>query len=75
MCLECGFYKGKLVIDLTAKKQARAERMAAKKAAIAEQTAQLAPEPEATEVEEKTTKEEKSEGKADTKKKDSEKTK
>ena len=31
MCLECGFYKGRMVVDMTAKKQAREARMAAKK--------------------------------------------
>jgi predicted nucleic acid-binding Zn-ribbon protein len=39
MCLECGFYKGKVVVDMTAKKQARTARMEAKKAMIAEQAA------------------------------------
>lgn len=34
MCLNCGFYNGRLVLDLLAKKKAREERMAAKKAAI-----------------------------------------
>ena len=38
MCLECGFYKGKVVVDLAAKKQARTARMDAKKAMIAEQS-------------------------------------
>jgi large subunit ribosomal protein L32 len=38
MCLECGFYKGKVVVDMAAKKQARAARMEAKKAMIAEQS-------------------------------------
>jgi predicted nucleic acid-binding Zn-ribbon protein len=44
MCLECGFYNGKMVIDLAAKRKARTERLEAKKAAIAEQEAQFAPE-------------------------------
>lgn len=30
MCLECGFYKGKMVVDMTAKKKAREARRAAK---------------------------------------------
>ena len=49
MCLECGFYKGKMVVDMTAKKKARADRLEAKKAAIAEQEAQFAPETDPTE--------------------------
>lgn len=32
MCLECGFYKGRVVIDLAAKKKERQERLNAKKA-------------------------------------------
>ena len=38
-----------MVIDVAAKKQARAERLEAKKAAIAEQEAQFAPETDPTE--------------------------
>ena len=34
MCLDCGFYNGKQVLDLDAKKKARTERMAAKREAI-----------------------------------------
>lgn len=34
MCQACGFYKGQLVIDMTAKKAARTARMNAKKEAI-----------------------------------------
>lgn len=34
MCLTCGFYKGRVVIDLLAKKKARESRMEAKRAAI-----------------------------------------
>jgi len=33
MCLNCGFYKGRVVIDLLAKKKDREARMAEKKAA------------------------------------------
>jgi len=51
MCLECGFYKGKMVVDMSAKKKARTERLEAKKAAIAEQAAQFAPETDPTEEE------------------------
>jgi hypothetical protein len=32
MCLACGFYKGKMVLDLAAKKKDRDERIAAKAA-------------------------------------------
>ena len=49
MCLECGFYKGKMVMDMAAKKKAREERMQAKKEAIRAEDP-LAPE-EAPEVE------------------------
>ncbi|MCA9361136.1 50S ribosomal protein L32 [Candidatus Kaiserbacteria bacterium] len=48
MCLACGFYNGKQVIDLAAKKAARAERMQAKKDQIKAETAS----PEADEVKE-----------------------
>lgn len=34
MCLECGFYKGRQVMDLGAKKEAREARMKAKREAI-----------------------------------------
>lgn len=34
MCLECGFYKGRQVIDLAAEKKKRDERMQAKREAI-----------------------------------------
>ncbi len=33
MCLECGFYNGRQVMDLTAKKEARQARQQAKRAA------------------------------------------
>jgi len=38
MCLNCGFYKGRMVVDMSAKKKAREERMQAKKEAIQAQT-------------------------------------
>ena len=41
MCLECGFYKGRMVVDMTAKKKARADRMQAKKEAIKAQAGEL----------------------------------
>lgn len=42
MCLECGFYKGRIVIDMKAKKSAREERIQAKKAMLSAQAAQAA---------------------------------
>jgi len=39
MCLNCGFYKGKVVIDLLAKKKGREARLAAKRDAIRGETA------------------------------------
>jgi hypothetical protein len=38
MCLSCGFYNGRQVMDLAAKKQAREARMLAKKEAIKDQS-------------------------------------
>lgn len=38
MCLECGFYKGRQVMDLQAQKDKRTARMQAKKDAIKSQT-------------------------------------
>lgn len=43
MCLDCGFYKGRQVMDLAAKKDAREARMKAKKEAIKAQSDQVAP--------------------------------
>lgn len=43
MCLECGFYNGRQVIDLAAKKEAREARMQAKKEAISAQATQIDP--------------------------------
>lgn len=34
MCLACGYYKGRVVIDLAAKKKAREARLEAKREAI-----------------------------------------
>lgn len=34
MCLDCGFYKGRMVVDMTSKKKAREERMQAKQEMI-----------------------------------------
>jgi hypothetical protein len=34
MCLACGFYNGRIVIDMKAKAEARAARMTAKREAI-----------------------------------------
>lgn len=41
MCLNCGFYKGRVVIDLLAKKQEREARMAAKAAARSGEEAEM----------------------------------
>ncbi len=43
MCLACGFYKGRVVIDLAAKAKARADRMAAKREAIKAQQGEQSP--------------------------------
>lgn len=43
MCLECGFYKGRQVMDLKAKKDNREARMQAKREAIKAQTESIAP--------------------------------
>ncbi len=34
MCLDCGFYNGKMVVDMKAKKEAREARLNAKREAI-----------------------------------------
>jgi hypothetical protein len=34
MCLDCGFYNGKMVVDLKAKKEAREARISAKREAM-----------------------------------------
>jgi hypothetical protein len=41
MCLACGFYKGRVVIDLKAKKEAREARINAKREAINAQLSQF----------------------------------
>jgi len=51
MCLECGFYKGRQVMDLAAKKTKREERMQAKRDAIKAQAEAAVP-TEAEEVSE-----------------------
>lgn len=43
MCLECGFYNGRQVMDLKAKKEAREARIKAKKEAIRAQFNDAAP--------------------------------
>jgi len=43
MCLDCGFYKGRQVIDLAAKKAGRMARMQAKKEAISSQSESITP--------------------------------
>ncbi len=47
MCLACGYYNGRMVLDLAAKKKDREARMAAKREAIGAQTAEAAPVAEA----------------------------
>ena len=37
MCLDCGFYNGKMVVDMKAKKESREARMGAKREAIRSQ--------------------------------------
>jgi len=41
MCLDCGFYKGRMVMDMSAKKKGREERMQAKKDMIKEQKGEV----------------------------------
>lgn len=41
MCLECGFYKGRQVMDLKAKKEARENRMKVKREAARGETAEV----------------------------------
>lgn len=43
MCLKCGFYKGRQVIDLAKKHEERAARMQAKRDAIGAQADSVAP--------------------------------
>ena len=51
MCLECGYYRGKLVIDIKAQKAKRAARIKAKKEAVKGQRADASNEPSDTETE------------------------
>lgn len=44
MCLECGFYKGRQVMDLKAKKDAREDRLKTKREAIKGQATENATE-------------------------------
>lgn len=55
MCLECGFYKGRMVVDMSAKKEAREERLNAKREAIRAQAGEMEEPttPEAEEVKDK----------------------
>lgn len=60
MCLECGFYKGRMVVDMSAKKKAREERLNAKKEAIRAQGGEIEePTPEVEESKKKDKKESK----------------
>jgi hypothetical protein len=43
MCLSCGYYNGRQVLDLEAAKTQRAARMAAKREAIKAQAGAIAP--------------------------------
>ena len=43
MCLGCGFYNGKMILDLTAKKSEREARMSAKRDAIKSQVTDNTP--------------------------------
>jgi hypothetical protein len=45
MCLDCGFYNGKMVLDLAAKKSEREARMNAKRDAIRAQAGDTTPAP------------------------------
>lgn len=45
MCLECGFYNGKMVLDLVTKKSEREARMQAKREAIRAQAGDTTPAP------------------------------
>ena len=39
-CLECGFYKGRMVVDMASKKKAREERLQAKREMISAEQAE-----------------------------------
>jgi large subunit ribosomal protein L32 len=57
MCLECGHYKGRLVVDMAAKRQAREARLEAKRARIeGEQATYEEPAAEAAKADEAATK-------------------
>lgn len=43
MCLDCGFYNGRVVVDMAAKKKAREARMSAKREAIAAEKGESTP--------------------------------
>ena len=43
MCLECGFYKGRMVMDLAKKRSERQARLQAKKDQITAQAESIAP--------------------------------
>ncbi|MCB9814206.1 50S ribosomal protein L32 [Candidatus Nomurabacteria bacterium] len=44
MCLDCGFYKGRMVVDMAAKKKSREARLEAKREAIGAQHEEVEPE-------------------------------
>lgn len=66
MCLECGFYNGRQVMDLKAQKEKRTARMQAKKEVIKAQA--NIPSPEVNEVVEETSEKEEKTEKAKAKK-------
>ncbi len=53
MCGECGFYRGRMVIDILAKKQAKLKKMEERNASMQEQVAEEQTEETKTEKEEK----------------------
>jgi hypothetical protein len=60
MCLECGFYKGKMIVDMQAKKAARQARLEKKREAMQSmaEAQGVAPEEQAATEAETTTEEE-----------------
>jgi large subunit ribosomal protein L32 len=51
MCLECGYYKGRMVVDMAAKKKAREARLQAKREMIAGEAENATPSTEETKEE------------------------
>ena len=66
MCLECGHYKGRMVVDMAAKKQARETRIKNKREAISAQASEaenMVPSEDQIEEKAEETKEDKNEAK------------